>query len=173
MPTRRRTSEPTDEAVPGQVQLAGDQPRKATHMEEIYTHRFVVVEDVGGPAGFGSYDVMVRDRDGNCIVVEAVADEELALDVASSIATAFDSWSVKPTTLSKALLASAEVLWSAVSEGCPFDEIVDHVSDLLRGILPAELADAVIEWADVNECSLEGAIAALHDADIHDGEVAK
>jgi hypothetical protein len=176
-------------------------------MQEIYNHRFVIVHKINGvgPKDPGCYDIAVRYKNGTTFVVEASSEREDALDVASELASAFDSWSdrtviqsgpqpeppmhgalwlgplVPPDasemagalSVGSALIRSADMLWSAVSEDCPVDEVIDHVSDLLRGCLPAELVDTVIEWADVNECSLAESVAALrHQAEI-DAEVAR
>lgn len=133
-------------------------------MEEIYTHKFVIVEAIESlrePLTLESdsvYDVAVRHRDGSTFVVEATSERADAMDVAHVIGSAFDSWlpdapepepPVAPY-LREALLQAAEVLWGSVNERCPFDEVVDHVTELMRGFLPPEVADTVIEWAD--EC---------------------
>jgi hypothetical protein len=159
-------------------------------LQEIYNHRFVIVEKIKGvgPKDPGAYDIAVRYQDGTTFVVEATSDQEDALNVASELAAAFDSWSDRtvirsgpqpeppmhgaswpgarepePTVaplLREALLASAEILWDSVNERCPYDEIIDHVTDLLRGFLAEEVVDEVIEWADVNQCPLGEAITA-------------
>lgn len=144
-------------------------------MEQIYTHPFVIVEKIGGTHDNPPvFDVAVVDCDGSTFVVEATGDRDDAITVAEIIAESFDSWKLttkpvpepeppepEPTVaplLREALLASAEVLWSSVNEWCPYDEVADHVNDLLRGFLPDEIAEIVMEWADVNGCSLKMAL---------------
>jgi hypothetical protein len=132
-------------------------------MEIIFTHKFVAVERIDGvgPNDPGCYDIAVRARNGDTVVVEATSDGADALDLSAAIASAFDSWHEPATTTSvtgdpmgDALLACADRLWTSISEDCPYDEVVDHVESLLRGFNEPDDVDSLMQWADVRQCSL-------------------
>jgi hypothetical protein len=140
-------------------------------LEEIYTHRFVAVEKINGvgPRDPGCYDIAVRYHDGTTFVVEASSDLEDALHVASNIADAFESWmeavvktpSITGDPMGDALLASADRLWTSISEDCPYDEVVDHVESLLRGFNQPDDVDSIMQWADIRQCTLTQAFTAF------------